>query len=439
MINKIKRNIGRIIKSKLLKDSGAYTILNVVEKLVPFFILPIITRILTKEEVGLYILYQAIIQILIPLMTLNTDSAVLLSYYKEEKNRFTEYFSNAIVLFAMVFTLILSILFIFSDEISSIIKFPSNWLLIVSGIVVARYFTQLRQHIWRIKYRIKEYSYFTIGISFVKNSIGLLLVIFFSYNWEGLIIGHLIGYSIFGLVALYTFHTERIFNFKLNILFIKDAFYVGYPLSIHKIGTWFGNAANRIIIASILGTAATGSYGVGATFAVIVTMFEDAFNKAFMPHLFQKLKKIHSNDKNKLVRLTYSVYLFLIVISAILYIIGYYGVGLIFGAEYHETREFMLPLVIAAMINGFYKLHVNYIMFTKKTIKITQISISTGILNLILAYSLTVSFGIIGAAYSLLLTKAIQYLLTFYVGNNLIPLPWFSFMLGNTENPQKYD
>ncbi|MAO66099.1 MAG: hypothetical protein CL666_13980 [Balneola sp.] len=420
----------KISKSKLVKDSASYTTLNVIEKAIPFLILPIVTRVLTKEEVGIYILYQAIVEVLIPVMTLNIDATVLLNYYKEKGEKFKEYFSNAILFFVALAILVSVGIWVFSEPISGLINFPSSWLIVICIIVISRFFTQLRQHLWRVNYEIKNYAFFTIGISIAKNLVGLVLILYLSIAWEGLIIGHLVGYSLFAVIALYTFKSDELYKFKLNHKFLKDAFHVGYPLALHKLGLWLGNAANRIIIAGILGTAATGSYGIGATFAIIVTVVEDAFNKAFVPHLFDKLKNLQEGNKSEIVKLSYIVYFVLTLLAFAVFLLGYFGVGFIFGEEYLSTRQFMLPLILAAMVKGYYKLHVNYIMFTKKTLKITQITLSTGVLNLILAYYMTVYFGIVGTAYSLLIINFLQYVLTFYVGNKLQPMPWLGTFKG---------
>lgn len=416
----------RVKESNLFKDSVYYTLLNVLEKAIPFIILPIVTRLFTKEEVGYYILYQAIIEILIPLMTLNIGAAVLLNYYKVDENNFKKYIFNSFILFFFFFIISFSFIYLLSDQISDLINFPAKWLIIVSFITLPRFITQLRQNLWRVKFKIKNYGYYTIGISLFKNGIGLILVFYFTLGWEGLILGHLIGYLIFALIGIYTFFKEKLISINIVPSFFKDAFFVGYPLALHQLGLWLGNAANRVIIAGILGTAATGSYGIGATFAMLITVVEDAFTKAFVPHLFEKLKKIQLHEKSEIVRLSVYVYIFLLVITAIFYIVGYFGVGFIFGHEYIATREFMLPLMLAALMKGLYKLHVNYIMFTKITMKVTQITLTTGLLNIFLAYILTLRYGIIGAAYSLLLVNGLQYLFSFYVANKLIPMPWLS-------------
>lgn len=428
--------IRKVISSKLIKDSASYTLLNVIEKAIPFLILPIITRMLTKEEVGIYILYQAIVEVLIPVMTLSIDATVLLNYYKENKDKFKEYLTNSILLF-FVISIIFSVLInAWSEIISDLIKFPSTWLLVVCIIVFSRFFTQLRQHLWRINFKIKEYAIFTIGISILKNCIGLYLVIIYTMSWDGLIIGHLIGYAVFAVIGFVSIYFDGLLRFKFNLDFISDSLRVGIPLAVHNIGLWFGNAANRIIIASLLGSSATGSYGIGAVFGIIITVIEDAFINAFVPHLFDRLKKAKKGYKENIVKLTFYVYRLLLIISIFVLIGGYYGVDLIFGNEYTDTRIIIIPLVVAAMFKGFYKLHVNYIMFTKKTIKITQISITTGIINIIVAYYTTLRFGILGTAYTFLFISILQYIFTFYIGNKLIPMPWKKILINYV--PLKY-
>ena len=419
-----KAVFSRLKKSRIFKDSASYTLLNIVEKAVPFVILPIVTRILTKDEVGLYVLYQAIIEILIPIMTLGIDSAILLNYYKLEKKDFSNYFSNGFYLSILSYMLIGLFIFSFSKQISTWISFPTLWFNIILILVAFRFVAQVRQNLWRVQYKIKHYGVFTIGLTLIKNVLGLILVAYTSLGWKGLVVGHIIGYGLFGVYALFTFYKENLILYTKKFAFTNDILKIGYPLSLHKFGAWLGNAANRVIISSTMGAAATGSYGIGATFSMGISLLVDSFNKAFMPILFEKLKVNSQNEKIKIVKLSYMVYAFLITSTFIVYIIGYFGVGLIFGKEYSDTKIFILPLLLAAMFNGFYKLHVNYIFFTKRTLQITKITFFTGVLNILLAFILIKNYGLIGAAYSLLIINIIQYIMAFHIGNKLIPMPW---------------
>lgn len=411
-------------KNKIVYDLAGYSLFNATEKIIPFLILPIITRILPKEEVGYFILYQPLIEILIPFLTLNTDTSILLNYYKLKEKEFLDYFNQGIFLFIIAYSVFFIISLFFSNIISKLANFPSLWLKILLVLVLFRFFTELRQNLWRVQFNLKSYGLFIIGIVVIKNIIGLFLLFSTKLGWKGLILGHLFGYFIFSIYAIYTFYKEKYIKININTRYFKDIIIVGIPITLHKIGLWLGNSANRIIIASIMGISATGNYGIGATFGLFITFIEDSFTKALTPRIFEKLKINNLDSKTSIVKISYYYYMVLILCSLIIYVVGHFSVGFIFGSQFLNTKEFILPLILAAMFKGFYKLHVGFIMFTKKTYKVTQITLTTGIINIVLAFFMTKTWGLLGAAYSMLIVTFLQYISSLYIGNKLIILPW---------------
>ena len=415
----------QVFKSSLIKQAGVYTLSNLLEKGIPFAILPILTRILTKEDVGFYTLYQAVLTLLIPLYTLSIDSSIILNYFKVDKEKFNIYFSNGIFLFIVTLIVLTGISFVFSEQISNLINFPFFWFLLIIIIVALQFFTTLRKSLWQVKDKPKKYAYFSIGLSLVKNLTGLLLIIYTDYGWKGIIIGHLIGQIFFSLYSFITFKNEDLFKWVLNKSYIIDLLKIGTPLSLHRFGAWLSDALNRIVIASLIGVAATGSYGIGATFGIIVTIVQDAFNRAYVPYLFKNLKIYSEEVRLRLVKTTTFFYLGLLTFALVICFVGFFGVGFVFGEQYDETKYFIIPLVFASMFNGFYKIHTNYIFFTKKTYKIMFITLSMGLINIALVYYLVKNYGILGAAYATLIIQILSYLITFYISNKIYPVFMF--------------
>lgn len=415
-------NFKYLRKSHLFQQLISYTGFNIIEKLVPFLTLPLLVRVLSKGDIGLFVLYKTVFDILISLMTLSIVNTIILNFYKIEEVKFKKYFTNGVYLFFCVYLLFFVILYFLRDFISDFINFPSNYLIYILILVCFSFFTQLRQNIWRLNYKVKQYGLFTIGNVLSGNLLGLLFVFKFSYGWEGMLMGHMIGFGFFAVVAIFSFIKDKSFSSGINKEYVRDLFVVGVPLSIHRIGIWLGSASNKIIIAALIGVSATGSYGVGAIFATIIMVLEDAFSKAIVPYIYEKLRD--GKFEYHIVKLSYKVYLFLILISIIFYFIGYFGVDIIFGQEYISTKKLIFPLIVAALFKGLYRLHTSFILFTKKTKEIMKITISTGVLNLITSYFLIKHFGLIGAAYSLVFINIIQYVFAYCVGNKLIPLPW---------------
>lgn len=422
---KIKNTISIFSSSKLIKESAYYTIFNMVEKIFPFLLLPFLTRILPAEDIGLYMLYQSLLEITLPLVTLNIDQSILINYYKLKLREFVNYFTNGIILFLPFFGFCFLLIYIFSDKINLLLDFPSQWFYVLLLIVFFRFFTQLHLNLLRVNHNVKKYGLFSCSISIINNITGLIIILNSNLGWKGLLVGQLVGYTIFGIISIFIFLKFKGIKIKINLEYILDIIKIGAPMSLHRIGIWLGSAVNRIIITSILGAIATGSYGIGATFATIVTLLEDAISKAFAPHLYKELKVNQDYNNIKVVKISIAFYFAIILISIFIYVFGYYSVNLIFGNQYSNTKILILPLVMASMFKGLYKLHVHYIFYTKKTLEVTKVTFLTGILNVPLSYYLVLNFGITGAAYSLLLISITQYIYIFHTANKLIPMPWF--------------
>jgi O-antigen/teichoic acid export membrane protein len=342
----IRKTYNKLIGSELFRHSAIYTLINFIEKALPFLVFPILTRKLSIEDVGLFVLYQTLIEILMPILTLSIDNSIILNYYKLELKEFKKYFSNAIFVFIVVFVFVFMIILFFNQQLSQLINFSSFWLNMVATMILFRFLTQLRQNIWRVQYDLKKYSKLTISVSFLGNFLGIFLVFYSDFGWSGMVIGHFVSYFLFGIYSLYTFLYESFITIqKLTVKYVKDILKISFPLALHRLGIWLGSAANKMIIAAILGTAATGSYGVGAVFASIITILEDSISRAIIPHVYEKLKINQAEEKKSIVKLSYMIYGGLLLISIFVYLIGYNLTEFIFGEQFDDTKYLLFPLI----------------------------------------------------------------------------------------------
>lgn len=412
----------QISNSSLIKQTGVYTLSNLLEKGIPFAILPILTRLLSIEDVGLYTLYQAVLALIIPMYTLSIDSSVVLNYFKINKKRFRIYFSTGIYLFLISIFFLTLLSFFLRAQITEFTTFPFFWFLLIVVIVGLQFLTTIRKSLWQIQDKPKKFAYFSVLLSLSKNLFGLVLILYTDLGWKGIIIGHIIGLVLFSIYSIFSFNQENLITNRFNKNYVIDLLKIGFPLSLHRFGAWLSDSLNRIVIASIIGVGATGSYGIGATFGIIVTIAQDAFNRAYVPYLFKKLKIYSEEVRKSLLKTTLYFYVGIFSFSLIISVFGYFGVGFLFGDEYNDTNSFIIPLVFSAAFNGLYKIHANYIFFTKKTYKIMFITLFMGVLNIGLVYFLVSNYGILGAAYATLTIQILSYLATFSISNKLYPV-----------------
>ena len=87
--------MNNIVKSLsgFVKQSAAYVIFNMLEKIIPFVTLPIIIRKVSVEGYGDYSFYITIETVLIPILSLNLSNMIYREFYKK-KSDIGKYVSN---------------------------------------------------------------------------------------------------------------------------------------------------------------------------------------------------------------------------------------------------------------------------------------------------------------------------------------------------------
>ncbi|MEG2341017.1 MAG: oligosaccharide flippase family protein [Odoribacter sp.] len=415
----------KILKQKIIHNIALYSFFSAIQKCIPFLLYPLFARIFTQEEVGYYMLYQAIYFLAIPIFTMSAETSISINYFKLDKIEFAKYLTTVLSSITLYFILLVFALYFVKDLLAKWIDFSSFWLVIAILPILPRVIINVLLSLYRNLNIPNKYGILSVCSSFLNNIIGLVLIYTTSLSWEGIIIGVLVGDTIISIVCIWKLNKLNYFCFTFVREYVVDAFKISFPLSLHTVGCWLSNSLNRFFITTIIGVAATGSYGIGATFSLILNLIIDSFNLAFGPYLYQRLREFTSEDRYEIVKISCLFYLVIGLSAIIISLIGFWGVSLFFGMEYESTKDFIIPLVLASALNGGYKVHVNSLFFSKKTYLITAVTFSMGILNIGLAYWMITYYGLLGAAYSSVCITFCSYILIMFLANNLYPLHWW--------------
>lgn len=416
----------RVKKSSLFKDAGIYTVYNMIDRSVPFLLLPVITRILEPEQYGIYGAFQALIVIVLPLISLNTDSSILRNYFSLDEKKFRIYFSNGVFIYILCSIATIMIFYIFRDFLGGLVNFPKEWLIFAVLICAFQYLIDLELNLLQVTKQPKKYGIFKISNTLCKNILMLTMILYFSFKWEGLVIGHIATAFIFGVIAIYIFLRKKLFSRQINKEYLKDNVKFGAPLTLHRIGGWMQEQATRIILNMILGASFTGNLIAGASFGLIIALLQDSFNKAFVPYLFEKLQNVTAEDKRKLVKLTYYYNISLLLLAIIVGVLAYLYSGFVLGDKYKTAGLYTIWIAMGYAFDGMYKMHVNYIFFEKKTQYIFYITIISGAITVALSFLFIKAYGAIGAGYAITIGFFCSYILAWIIAQKVYPMPWFS-------------
>ena len=378
--------------------------LSMLQKVLPFITLPIITRLLIDPSTyGIADMFNLIISFGSALAVLGIYDAIFREFFEEKDNK--EYQKKVtstgmnIVLISGLIIMILVIIFrsflgkkLLGNEIYSnliVLSGVGIYLSAISSIVSVP--TRLRNQ--RKVYLIRGLTFPIIGFGITITSIKL------GYTYEALIYGT-IGMSIISVISFY-FINKNDFSLKIfDKKVAKELLKIGLPLVPTFLIYWIFNSMDRIMINRILGASELGIYTVGSKVASISQLIYSAFAGGWGYFAFSTMKdekQVETNSK---------IFEYLGVISITVYILAQPFISPVFNlflkGGYIRGKEVFSFLFLSPLILMLYQTVGNQVIVIKKSYLTTLALLFGAILNIILNLLFIESYGIRGAAFSTL-------------------------------------
>jgi O-antigen/teichoic acid export membrane protein len=154
-----------------------------------------------------------------------------------------------------------------------------------------------------------------------------------------------------------------------------------------------------------------------------------SITKAFYPVLFRKLNDgLVIDEKIKIVKITYLFFLAILIVGIFLNISLEFLYPYILGEKFQNTLLLSQLIVISFIFNGMYYSIVGYIFYFKKTSELAKITFIISIFHVIVSIIFIQLFGVIGVAYTLVISSFTQFIAIWYLSNTIYPMPWFNFL-----------
>lgn len=369
-------------------------------------------------------MFQVLIQFISPLAGLNHTAAISRQYFEQETIRIKNYFGNGlyILIFTSLFTL-LSIL-IFKTPIAELTGMPPNWLWVVVLFCFCQNLAQSLLVIWQVKFKAKKFGLFRIARTSLDVGLSILFILGLGMSWQGRILGTVTAIVAFSILALLILWRKGWLSMKFNKAYIIDNLKFGAPLIPHTLGSVIIMFSDRLFITNMIGMEAQGLYSVGYNVAMIVYLFQNSFNQAWVPWFYGELKKDNPRQKVRIVKFTYLYFLLMIILVGFVSFFAPWFFDTFLNSDYSSAIRFVFWIALGFGFNGMYKMIVNYIFFLKKTYIISIVSIATASLNILLNYFFIKKFGPIGAAQASAISFFTQFLLIWGFSAKLFKMPW---------------
>lgn len=419
---------------KASKNYRLYFIYNVLLKAIPFISIPFIVRYLSQEAYGLYVVYQSISQLVVPLFSIGVINILGVEWYKLRKHEYSSYLFTSICIVAIISIVFTIFSFLISSWISETIKFPGKWIGIILLTTLPHTIYSIRLNILRFENQVTKYGILSILYTIISYGTGIVLMLKTSLEWKSFVVGSLCGYLIVNIFDIRYLYRNDYLSTLFNRIYLKEIFKVGLPISLTALGGWGSTSINQLIINTIYGNISVAMYGAAMVFGSILSSIVEAIILAYVPYVYTKLTINTDLSKKQIVKTAYIIYTVIFFISILIALLGYFCMVYFMGNAYQPAVRYIAPVIIARLFAGYCQINSNLIMYVKKTKEMFMITIITTIVNILLFFVLIPMCGIMGVAISYAIVQIVAFLCYLLLCLKSLDLPWgngIKIIIGN--------
>lgn len=407
---------------EFLKGSSILVVSNICLKAMNFLLLPLYTKYLPADSLGISDSVTNLTGLIFPLLTLGLDSAFSAFYFeKKDPERGKKVYSTLSVMF-LALGLIAAALSVFAKPLSHLLFHSAAY----QGIVVMA-FLSLAVNLWylpfslelRMKNRMLAFGIANISASLSMILLNILFVSVFQLREQALILSSLLSNGL-QLLILFLFVRRTPKKEELDKKLLKAMLRFSLPLVPMSLLNWVLALSDRYVLLYYYGEGTVGVYGIAMRFVTVLNVLISAVAMAYTTFAFQTKDEEGAKRKYYYVFQTESLLLL-----GMCFTISMFGGEIIrlmsSDTAYYEAAEPLRDLLFAQAVYAMSNVVGYGINFAKKS-GYYLLSVSVGVvLNLGLNLLLIPAYGMKAAALTTLLGYLAVFLLVYYFSERLYP------------------
>ena len=395
-----------------------------VNAIVPFAVLPLLTRWLGPESFGTVGSLMAMINVSAILVGLNTHAQVNVSYFRDGPAAMPGQVGASLAVLALTGVLLLFGLQLNAGWIVATTGVSREWLWTISISACGQFVVTVTLSVWQARGLAWHYGATQIGYTVLWASLSLAFIGLLGMGWTGRALGQACA-GIFATVFCLALLTKRgFFDWNFRHWPFGSALRFGLPLVPHSLAWMAMGTVDRFAISGAVGGRATGHYFAAFQIATILSMIGTAVNQAWIPWMYSRLARKDEASKLEIVRATYWLSGLLLTSAVLMSISAAPLVRLIAGPGYEESADLLMFLAPSSAFIGMSSLVVGYLFYAARTGLMSAITLSVASIQIALVLWLVNQRGVRGVALAVLLSSIIYWAATAVMANLVVPMPW---------------
>lgn len=410
---------------RVFVNTAIYTVGEVALQILSVVFMPLLTQLLSPEDLGKYSLVTMVVGALAYLYNPALHGAVTRYFYEHEHDEpARRRFQGTIVAFLLLWSGALTVVFLLVGPwalpriVSALTFEPYGWF--IAAIAGLGVLGVVPTAAWAASERSRAFIGATLLSSSVNLGGSLIMVAGFGMAVFGLLWGRTA--SLLVLALPYTIYITRNIGLAWDRPQLVRALRFSVPLVPHLLAHWVLNASDRWLIERYRGTSEVGVYVAAYAFIDGVNLLAASMNRAWVP-LFTRSFSDPAQRPTIARSITYFV-LAVAGLSTSLVVLSPSIVRLFFAPAYAAAAQLAPVLALGGLAQGLYYVYVAVLFFHARNGLLPVMTMIAGTVNVLLNMLWLPTFGIIGAAWATLLGYVILTLGVRWASRRVAKLPF---------------
>ena len=411
-------------QQSFIKGSAILIASNMIIKGINFFLLPLYTKYLTPDMLGISDSISNFTAILFPLLVMGLDSAFSAFYFDRHNEAHHHKVMNTIRITMLMASLVPIIMAAGAKPIASMLFGDSEYYMLVAVSLIS-----VSVNLWHLPFSLLARMRNRMALFALVNTVASLAMVFLNVFF--LTAMHLGAYSLIFSTAcvqllqflMYRFlMKEKLDSKAYDRDLLKKMMTFSLPLIPNALATWVLALSDRYIVLHYCGTEEVGLYGVAARFATAVSLVANGIYMSYTTYAYDK--RGDADDKQNYSR----------ILNAFVYaIMGVCVTASLFAREiidimadnsYADTAVLIAPILFGQLFYGINTLIGYAITFEKKSKYILLITTSGAVFNVVLNFIFVPGNGALAASYTTLASYMLMVMLTYYYAQKTFPVEY---------------
>lgn len=363
---------------------------------------PIITRLISPEEYGIFSIYNITLNILMLILMLGLDQGFVRFFYEEDSlEKRSDLLKKSLKIPLLLFILLSIIFFCAKDIIirnifgNLDVKNLTIYILIGILISIINRFSTL---VIRMQQKGKLFSLVQVLSQIFNFLFIIVLYKYYGNSYKVLILSLLLSALLVGIIGLISEKKVWFSKGNKSNTTYKKLLEYSYPIAITVMVSWLFQSADKLFIKHYRNLYELGLYAAAFKIIALLNVIQNGFNTFWIPVSFQKYEE--NKENTKFFQDIFNLISFGMLIIGVGILLGKDILILILGEKFKDAIKIFPALVMIPLMNTVSEVTVVGINFKKKTKYHLIISLVVTLVNLIGNCILVPKLGAVGAAIS---------------------------------------